>query len=928
MKRILCTILGVFLLSFSLDAQNVVKGIVLDGNSESPLQNVSVSVKRGSQSTITKADGSFELSGFSDGIYVLEITLKGFETQNFPLTFKGNPINLGTIYLFADLSIDQDLSIITITDDELNEDASAADNISGLLQATRDIYLRTAAFEFSGSFFRVRGLDSENGTVMINGIEMNKLFNGRPQWANWGGLNDVTRNQEFSNGLAPSNYTFGGILGSTNINTRASGQRPGTRISYASSNRSYVHRVMATYNSGILEDGWAFSISASRRDGVEGFNDGSFYNATSLFASIEKKINDKHSLNLTSIIAPNKRGKSSANTQEVYDLKGIKYNSYWGYQDGRKRNSRHKELVEPIIMLNHYWNVNETTSLNTNVAYQYGKLANSRLDFGGTDLDPSTGLPIGNGSNPDPTYYQKLPSFQALRFPNDPSRAATAAADFIEDGQINWNDMYSANIINANNGRNSTYVLYEDRVDDTQFTINSIVNSTINENITFNGSVSYRNLKSENFANMVDLLGGTGFLDVNPFQDNAEQAQNDILNPNRIIQEGDRFRYNYNIFSSVANAFAQAVFKYKKVDFYTSASYTYTSYQREGLYQNGRFADNSFGKGEKLNFSGIGFKAGATYKLTGRHLFDVNAAYITKAPTIRNTFTNSRENHDIVEGITEEKIMSFDASYILRSPILQGRLTGYFTQIQNANEISFFFADGIGDQGSEDGRFFVQEILQGVDKRHVGMELGLEAQVTPTIKLKGVASIGQHIYSNNPNIHLTSDEGPLLNEGTKSFLKNYKLSNGPQTAYSVGFEYRDPDYWWISSTFNFMSNAYIDVSPTQRSPNFYTDFDGLPFNDYDPAVARQLLQQEKIDDYMVVNLIGGKSWKINNTYISLFASITNLFNQQYRTGGYEQGRNANYRQLLADKSLDTPVFGNRYWYGRGTTYFLNLNLRF
>ena len=214
--------------------------------------------------------------------------------------------------------------IPNITDDELNYDGGGSDNITGLLQATQDIFLRTAAFEFSSSFFSIKGLDSGNGKILINGIEMNKLFDGRAQWSNWGGLNDVLRNQEFNNGLSASNYTFGGVLGSTNINTRASQQRPGTRISYASSNRSYVHRVMATYSTGMTESGWAFTFSGSRRAANEGFNEGSSYDAYSIFASVEKKINSKHSINFTSIFAPNKRGKSSPNTQEVYDLKDIK----------------------------------------------------------------------------------------------------------------------------------------------------------------------------------------------------------------------------------------------------------------------------------------------------------------------------------------------------------------------------------------------------------------------------------------------------------------------------------------------------------------------------------------------------------------------------------------------------------------------------
>ena len=90
---------------------------------------------------------------------------------------------------------------------------------------------------------------------------MNKLYNGRPQWSNWGGLNDVLRNQELSNGSIPLKYNFGGILGSNNINIRASEYGQGGRITYSSSNRSYANRLMATYNSGMLPKGWAYSLS-------------------------------------------------------------------------------------------------------------------------------------------------------------------------------------------------------------------------------------------------------------------------------------------------------------------------------------------------------------------------------------------------------------------------------------------------------------------------------------------------------------------------------------------------------------------------------------------------------------------------------------------------------------------------------------------
>ena len=898
------------------NSQNTVKGIVVDNNSKNPLKNVLIRVKNTIVTTNTTINGVFTIRDLANGNYILEFTFNGFESQNFPITLLENTVDLGTISLFEDITEDQDLSIITITDDQLSTDASAADNISGLLQASKDIFLRTAAFEFSSSFFRIKGLDSGNGKVLINGIEMNKIYDGRAQWSNWGGLNDVLRNQEFSNGLAPSSFTFGGILGSTNMNTRASQQRPGTRISYSSSNRSYEHRLMATHTTGISKNGWVMTFSGSRRAGNEGFNEGTSYNSYSLFASIEKKINENHSVNFTGIFTPNRRGKSSPNTQEVFDLKGIEYNEYWGHLNGKKRNSRIKEVVEPILMLSHYWEVSKNTRFQTNVSYQFGKIGNSRLDFNG-------------GSNPSPSYYQILPSYFLRN--KDLAGAYTSQENFVNNGQLDWTRIFDANTTNGSVGLNNAYVLYEDRNNDKQVTVNTIYNTNLNNNISINGKLEYKRLHSQNFAEVIDLLGGIGYLDVNNFADTARQMQNDIANPDRVVGVGDKFRYNFNLNSAFVNAFVQAQFKYNKVDFFVAVNISKITNQREGLYQNGRFENTSLGLSKKLSFTNYGIKVGGTYKINGRNLIDANVGYLTQAPTLRNSFSNSRENNNTVNNLDSENVISLDASYIRRSPIITSRLTGYYTSIKEATEISFYFADGVGG----DNTAFVQEILSGIEKNQVGLELGLEVQVTATIKLKGAAAVGSYTYANNPDLYLTSDvtnDGIFDENGSSgkytSNLKNYKIAAGPHQAYSVGFEYRDPNYWWVGATTNFFSNTFVDIAPLTRSSNFYTDADGLTFPDYDIDVARELLRQEKFNNYKVVNLVGGKSWKVRGNYISVFATVNNLLNTEYKSGGFEQGRNANYNELRKDKALDKPVFGNKYWYGRGTTYFLNASISF
>lgn len=932
--------------------QTIVKGSVLDGTTGEPIPDVTITIEETGQTRKTDSKGEFSFTqNVPLGEQVLKVEKVGYVTKRYPIIVnEGQTVDISGMTLDFDSSDKKDLFIISISDANLNsEDDGLTDNISGLLQASRDVFLSAAAFDFSATFFRPRGLDNANGKVLINGVEMNKQFNGRPQWANWGGLNDVQRNQEFSMGMSANDYNFGDLAGTNNILMRASKYRRGGRISYASANRSYTGRVMASYSSGLLEGGWSYSVLGSRRFGEEGFIDGTIYDANSFFVAVEKQINKKHSVNFTGIYAQNRRGRSTAITEEVYDLKGRRYNPFWGELNGEQRNSRMRETDEPILMLNHYWDISSKVRLNTNVAYQFGEIANSRIDNGGTRLVNIDGesVYLGGARNPTPEYYQNLPSYH-LQDSNptayDYQLAYLAEQAFISDGQLDWNALYEGNAALRAQGGNSLYAVQSDVVKDKQLTFNTILDAELADNIRLNATLNYRSLKSENFARLDDLLGGTGYLDVDFFAEETpntvggnleDVAQSNLRNPNRIVGEGDRYKYNYDMDADVISGFAQAQFKYNKIDFYVGANVSQTTYQRTGKFENGNFQgggnDGSFGKSDKLDFSNFGFKGGFTYKITGKHLLDVNASYFTKAPTLRNSFSNARQTNAKVIGLESEKIQSVDVSYIFRSPKVKARLTGFYSGFQDGSDIGFYFTEDLAGLGVDMGDAFVQEILTNVERRHVGLEFGIEAQVTPTIKLKGAASVGQYTFQNNPNLYVTSVDidGPLtFGDGTTQ-IKDYHVAGGPERAYQIGFEYRDPDFWNIGVTSNFFSNAYLDMSNLARSANFTSDYDGNTFNDYDPILAKELLKQEQFDDYMLVNIIGGKSWKINDYFVGFFATINNVFNEEYRTGGFEQSRLANFRRLKEDKSrANGPVFGPRYFFGNGTTYYLNVYVRF
>ncbi|MEO0059297.1 MAG: hypothetical protein RLZZ312_944 [Bacteroidota bacterium] len=917
-----------------------VSGKIIDAKTQKPIANVVVSIENTNLTKLSNSEGFFSIENAAVGNQILKILSVDYETQLLSIEIvKYEKLDIGTIALEDDNEVEQQMALVTLTENDLGDDNSGSENTSGLLQASRDAFQQSAAFNWGQARFRMRGLDNEYGNILINGISVNKIIDGRPQFGNWGGLNDATRNQEFTNGSAPNDYVFGGILGIQEINTRASLYRKGTRLSFASTNTNYAFRAMGTHVSGMSKNGWAYVVSAGRRWAQEAYFEGTDYSANSFFTSIEKRINDNHTLNFTAIYAQNRRGRNSPNTNEVMNLVGNKYNSLWGYQEGRKRNSRDRNLEEPIFMLEHFWKVTSRTKINTTVMYQKGQIGNSRLDFQGVD-------------NPDPTYYRKLPSYFTSLFnettnafegnsPTNIALANGASEKFVANPQIKWDFLINQNRSTA--AENSVVVLYEDRTDDKMWVANSVLTTQISDNILMHAGGSLKKLESANFQNLQDLLGGKFYRDIDPFGQNANQQQADLNNPNRNVVVGDKYGYHYNMFANVADVFTQFKFNYNKIDFYLAQNYSRSEYQREGLYKNGYYTTTSFGKSDNKVFDNFGFKGGATYKFSGRAFLSANAFYQTKAPSMRNIFPNARVSNNSTLNITNENITSGDLSYIINMPSFKGRLTGYFSKVKNATRTTFFFADGVGiDDGdpttNDDGGDFLAETITGLDRRNIGAELGLEFQITPTIKATATAAYGEFTFDNNPNASYTQDSqasvnkpNPIINLGSSN-MKGYRQGGTPQQAASVGIEYRDPKYWFVGANLNYLAANYIDIAPILRTANFFKNFgengNGNPFTETTAARARELLTQERLPDFMLLNMTGGKSWRVKGSTIGFFATINNLLNLQYKTGGFEQARNASFRELNNDVVSGTPPFASRYFMGFGRTYFINLYINF
>ena len=184
-KSLLIFLFGIFSVLTSFAQETIVKGSVLDGTTGEPIPDVLIIIEGTDISTVTDPNGEFQFETLIPlGEQVLLIEKIDYVSKRYPIVVnEGQTVDISGMTLDYDSSDKKDLFIISISDDNLNsEDDGLTDNISGLLQSSRDVFLNAAAFDFSATFFRPRGLDNANGKVLINGIEMNKQFNGRPQW--------------------------------------------------------------------------------------------------------------------------------------------------------------------------------------------------------------------------------------------------------------------------------------------------------------------------------------------------------------------------------------------------------------------------------------------------------------------------------------------------------------------------------------------------------------------------------------------------------------------------------------------------------------------------------------------------------------------------------------------------------------------------
>ena len=822
----------------------------------------------------------------------------------------------------------QDNASFVFTESQLGEDEDMTQNVI-MMNSNSNVYTSNVGYLWSPVRFKFRAYSSQYSDIYMNGVQVNNLENGQFNYSTIGGMNDATRNQDAATPFEVNAFGMSSIGGSSNYDFRASNYAAGNKVTLSGLNRNYTLRAMYTYGTGLTKKGWAFFGTVGYRwaNMNTAAVDGTFYNSLGYFLSAQKVINENHSLNLATWGNPTERAQQGASTDEAYWLANDRqYNPYWGYQNGEKRASRVVNNYEPSVLLTWDYKINERMKLTTSAFTKYAKYSSTRLNY--------------NGQNPAPDYWKNFPSYNYDVWSNtgtaDEYAAWEKSRDYwmssIRHRQIDFDKLYFANQQLNTTGHDAVYWIEAKHNDHLANSLGSTFDWSIDNSTKFQVGLQLANNKGYHYSTMEDLLGGAYFHNVNTYAQgryasNDSELQYDLNNPNGVVREGDKMRYDYDIISQNAKAWASFV-KDKGISHnYLSVKMGATQMWRNGHMLNGFYdpakgwAKNaSYGKSGKAHFLDGGFKVGSTLNLGKGYSISMGVGYEARAPRASVAFESPEMNNNFVPNLKKEKIFSAELGYALNCSWARLNLTGYYTHTYDGTDWQNFYFDDVNS--------FTYVSLTGLEKDYYGAELGVTFKVTSNFDINVTGTMAEAKYTSNSRVdYMLSTEGTTKQD--ICYNKGMRESGTPLAAISLGLSYRIKG-WYLDLTGNYYDRIYLSYSPCMR---YYETLSKAGYvNNVNGQDVINVPQQAKGNGGFMLDASIGHQFKVAKRPLSVNLMLTNITNnQKICTGGYEQSRSDYSVDSATGTASDrTYKFSNnpKKFYALGINGMLNVNYRF
>ena len=755
-------------------AQTKLTGKIVDETNQ-PLPGATV-VLQGTQSGASSDfDGNFTFETASTNGTIL-VSFVGYQTKS--LSFNGNK-DFGTITL-APSAESLDEIIITATSFAVDrktpvavstvradviENKLGSQEFPEILKSTPGVYATKSGGGFGDSRINLRGFESSNVAVMINGVPVNDMENGWVYWSNWAGLADVTSAMQVQRGLGASKVAVPSIGGTINILSKTTDIEKGGNVFVGVGNDGY-QKYGATVSTGLLDNGFAVTVSGAKTKG-NGYVDGTEFEGYNYFVNISKQLGDNHKLSFTSFGAPQEHGqRQNRSSIETYRNaeSGIKFNPDWGIKNGAAYSIENNFYHKSQTSLNHYWTISDKSNLSTALYASWGT--------GG-----------GSGTAGEDT------SLFNVRLGGD-------------DQPVDLDNIVDINRERGAQGLGSAAYIRASRNDHEWYGILSTFKTDLNDNLAFVAGIDLRTYTGKHFSVVDDLLGGS-------FADD----DNDVNNPNRALKVGDKRDYWNDGEVGWQGLFTQLEYDKDNLSTFLSASVSNSSYKRIDYFN---YLDSDPNQEtDKYSFVGFGVKGGANYNLTDNHNVFANIGYFEKAGGFDAVFLSyDNEIDNINEDAENQKIFSAELGYGYRNDNLSFNVNLYRTQWDDRTFTDNFSANNVD--------YFVN--LLGVNALHQGIEFDAVYRASDELTLTGMLSLGDWTWTNNvEDVQIFDDSQNPVGDPYNLYIKDLKVGDAAQTTAALGLDYELMDKTHFTVDYNYFGDYYADFEPNNRTSASDTD---------------------------------------------------------------------------------------------------------
>ncbi len=755
--------------------QTKITGTIVD-ESNQPLPGASVLEKGTSNGVSTDFDGNFTLNAKSNSGNLV-ISFIGYKTKN--VTFSSSKAKMGNIQLVEDSTLDE--IVITATSFAIDRKTpvavstiKAADierklgtqEFPEILKSTPGVYATKSGGGFGDGRINMRGFNSENVAVMINGVPVNDMENGRVFWSNWAGLSDVTSAMQVQRGLGAAKVAVPSIGGTINILSKTSDIQKGGNIIASTGNNGF-QKYGFTLSTGLMNSGLAATVSFSKTSG-EGYVDGTEFEGFNYFVNLTKEINENHKISFTTFGSPQRHGQRQ-NRSTVETIRnaqsGIRFNPDWGYKNGQVTSIEDNFYHKSQTSLNHYWSINDVTSLSTAAYASYGK------GGGGGTAGTNRGLFDVRMGGPD------------------------QPVDFDNIVEIN----------RANGALGSEAILRASRNDHEWFGVLSTFKTELAEGLDLIAGLDWRTYTGSHFREVTDLLGGQYYFD-----------DNNINNPNSALQVGDKMGYNNDGNVGWLGFFGQLEYGTENFDTFVSTSLQRSTYQRVDYFQYdlNTAAGRDIATTDKVKLNGYSIKGGANYRIDDVQNVFFNIGYFERPANFDAVFQGFN-NTTVNENAENEKIFSLELGYGIRSEKFAANVNLYRTQWNDRSFSRRIPADP-SVTGSED---FTANLL-GVNALHQGVEFDFTYKPTDKLSFSGMLSLGDWTNDNDLIDVPIFDENQDQRGTLDLLVDGLKISDAAQTTAALGMLYKFWDRSSVTVDYNYFADLYSRINILDRA-----DFD-------------------------------------------------------------------------------------------------------